>query len=613
MSNLACGLPMQSAELIWQDQQPFATAFNDIYHAKDGAAESNRVFIEPAAIPNRWQQQADFTVAEIGFGTGLNLVALLERWQRAPGTRLHYIAFEQFPLSENDWAKVCSTRSALHSPYALLQQRYPPAVSGWHQRSLGNGSVMLSLYWGDAAAGLADLHDRLALPVDAWWLDGFAPDRNPQLWTAALFAQLADLSAAGASVTTFTAAGRVRRRLAAVGFSMRRVDQRPHKRESLAGNLDPAHQARGLCRDPSRAQTRKLARSMPIQIVGAGVAGASLARGLAEAGCQIQVFDAGHAPVGASALPAAVLHSRLLSDGSPSAALRIHGQLYASARLKDWPQWQPSGVLQCASNPAQAQKLERISEQFTSTGDWCQPLTASETKQHTANWINGVQGPGLWFADSGALAPEVLIRWLLNHSNIDVRWQQPLADERAWEGIRIYANGTGIFSIAAARFLELSQLGGQLEIVAATTPTTPLVGAGYVVPTTVQNSSQMLLGGNYEYQPWSPQHATAHNLAKVQQPLRWLGRVRAVRVTSSDRIPVAGALLDSAQQRIGNRLVSVGHGSLGMTSSHLCAALLSSQLRGSAPPVTRELEQALAPARFRQRQARRGYRFGASN
>ncbi len=604
---------MQCAELIWQGQQPFAPAFNDIYHAKDGAAESNRVFIEPAAIPNRWLQQADFTVAEIGFGTGLNLVALLERWQRAPGTRLHYIAFEQFPLSADDWSKVCSARSAAHPQYALLQQRYPPAVSGWHQRSLGNGSVMLSLYWGDAAAGLADLQHRLALPVDAWWLDGFAPDRNPQLWTESLFAQLADLSAPAASVTTFTAAGRVRRGLAAVGFCMRRVDQRPHKRESLAGNLNSEHQADGLCRDSNRAQTRKLARQMPIQVVGAGIAGASLARSLAEAGCQVEVFDAGQAPVGASALPAAVLHSRLLSDGSPSAALRIHGQLYSSARLKDWPQWQPSGVLQCASDPQQTQKLERISQLFTGTGNWCQPVSARETKQRTANWISGVQGPGLWFADSGAVAPAALIGWLLEHPNIAVRWQQPLVDEQTCKGIRIYANGTGIFSIAAARFLELSQLGGQLEIVAATTPRSALVGGGYVVPTAAQNSPRMLLGGNYEYQPWSPERATAHNLAKVQQPLRWLGRVRAVRVTSSDRVPVAGALLDPGQQPIANRLVSVGHGSLGMTSSHLCAALITSQLTGSAPPLTRALEQALAPARFRQRQARRGYRFGASN
>ena len=224
MNPSSCGRALRCANLVWRDEQPFAADFDDIYHAADGAAETQRVFIEPANLAQRWARQADFCVAELGFGTGLNLVALLARWRAAPGTRLHYLSFEQHPLSLEDWAKVCSLRQTAHPEYAQLRGRYPPAVSGWHQRSLDNGRITLSLYWGDAATGLADLQDRLALPVDAWWLDGFAPDKNPALWQPGLFAQLAGLSTRGTSVTTFTAAGRVRRALADVGFRMRRVD-----------------------------------------------------------------------------------------------------------------------------------------------------------------------------------------------------------------------------------------------------------------------------------------------------------------------------------------------------------------------------------------------------
>lgn len=601
------GRPLPWAELDWHEAGPRSRQFDDVYRSPDGANESRRVFLEPSNLSARWSTQADFTVAELGFGLGLNLAVLLEHWQAHPGTRLHFISFESVPLQQADWQRVCTERVAQVPGYRLLEAVYPPTISGWHRRVLLNGAITMHLFFGDATDGLADLHQRGVQPVDAWWLDGFAPDRNPALWTPELFDRLPGLSNRNATVATFTVAGRVRRGLGMAGFEMRRVDQLPIKRESLAGvlrNIPPA------TLNPYR-DSQQLARSAPVQVIGAGIAGATVARALAEAGLHCQVFDAGQGPMGSSSLPAAVMHGRLLADGSPAAALRVQGQLLATAELQRWPQWHPSGVLQCASSPQDSAKLIKVSEWYDASGDWCTLASQAQRTAALGDWFPDTQA-ALWFPYCGSMHPPTLIHWLLAHPLITTHWHQPVTERMPWEGIRIYTHGSGITAVAEARFLELSGLAGQIERVAhAAPPSVPLVGAGYAVPLTGSEPQHILTGGNYEYAPWQPAQATAHNLSKVPSSARWLGRWRGVRMTSSDRLPIAGPLADRQLQPSNNRWVSVGHGSQGMTTSFMAAAAIASQLAGMAPALDTQLEAHLAPLRFRQRQARRGYRFGA--
>ncbi|MEM1231276.1 MAG: tRNA (5-methylaminomethyl-2-thiouridine)(34)-methyltransferase MnmD, partial [Pseudomonadota bacterium] len=271
---LSSGTPLAAPRLRWDGDQPRAADFNDIYHAADGAAETRRVFMAPADLPRRWHATDRFTVAELGFGTGLNLAVLLEAWRAQRGDMLQYISIERHPLSHAQWQRLCSARQHALPAYAQLAGIYPPTVSGWHHRRLPELGLSLHLYFGDATQAMGELEAQGFRAVDAWWLDGFAPDLNPDLWTPELLARLAPLSAPGATVTTFTAAGRVRRALSESGFEMRRVDQRPHKRETLAGVLRahrPAPLPIGL------AAARQRVESDGITIVGAGIAGASLA------------------------------------------------------------------------------------------------------------------------------------------------------------------------------------------------------------------------------------------------------------------------------------------------------------------------------------------------
>ena len=230
----------------------------------------------PAAVAERAATSSQtFTIAELGFGTGLNLVVAAA----ATRARVHFVSFERHPLSRADVARALKPWRHDYPLVGPLVAAYPPPVRGWHRRFFESGRIQLSVFFGDVRDGLADLRRQQRRGVDAWFLDGFAPKRNPAMWRDALFADIAALCAPGATATTFSAAGDVRRRLAAHGFTVRRVDQRPHKRHSTAAVF--AGTGRTF-----RAPREAL-------VVGAGLAGAATAQRLVAKGIGVALLDRG--------------------------------------------------------------------------------------------------------------------------------------------------------------------------------------------------------------------------------------------------------------------------------------------------------------------------------
>ncbi|MYE85531.1 MAG: FAD-dependent oxidoreductase, partial [Gammaproteobacteria bacterium] len=449
---------------------------------------------------------------------------------------------------------------------------------------LAEGRIMLSLYWGEAGDGLADLVNRQRQPIDAWLLDGFAPSRNPAMWREGLLRQVAKLSAAGTSVATFSAAGAVRRRLEACGFNMRRVDQRPHKRESLAGTFAKA----GLVRQPV---TKRAA------VAGAGIAGASIARHLAEQGIAVVVFDpAASIASGASGLPAALLHPRLLGDGSPSAAWRVHAYAYSQALVGRFPGFLESGVLQAQGPNLGAEKMRRIASAYAGTG-LVEALNSAQARQ-ASGWPIG--SDALRFPHSGLVEPKTLTRALLDHPLINLQLRRLVPS-----GTRplALACAGAVRHCAGASFLELVEVAGQMDIVALDErPRLPVVSDGYLAPV----NSGVVAGATFEHRPWPAEDATAHNLRPLDgHRHRWVGRFRANRAIASDRTPIVGELAEGLA-------VSTAHGAMGMTTAPFAGAIVASRLTGDFPPLERTVEAFVEPARFRRRQARRGYRFGAS-
>ncbi|CUH14762.1 tRNA 5-methylaminomethyl-2-thiouridine biosynthesis bifunctional protein MnmC [Jannaschia seosinensis] len=208
-------------EIGWRDGTPVAVQFDDPYFSlANGAAETRHVFLGGNDLPERLHD--GFRIAELGFGTGLNALVLSADFA-GPG-RLRFTSFEAFPMGRDDMARALAAFPDLPSE-ALLDQ--------WPARQIALPNMDIEIVEGDARATLPAWSGR----ADAWFLDGFAPARNPDLWESTLMAEVARHTAAGGTFATYTAAGHVRRALAAAGFDVARVAGFAGKRHMTRGRL----------------------------------------------------------------------------------------------------------------------------------------------------------------------------------------------------------------------------------------------------------------------------------------------------------------------------------------------------------------------------------------
>ena len=605
------------AHLHWHGDQPRSRQYGDIYHAPDGAAEVQRVFVEPQRLTERFARcQGVFSVGELGFGTGLNFAVIAQRHLDHANSdgRLHFLSVEKHPIAHSDFARLASRRSRALPIYAELMRLYPPALPGWHRRHFAGGRIMLSIYFGDGARGLEDIAERQVRPIDAWLLDGFAPDRNPELWSNELWRAIAGLSGPGSTIATFSAVGTVRRALTDVGFSMFKVDQRPHKRHSLAGTFETSRVAHQM-------STRS------VVIIGAGLAGVATARQLAERGIAVSLLDAAPAPP--NRMAATLLHCRLLPDGGLPARQRSLSYLYSTHWYDHNPVVLPAtGVLQFPGPTMSEQRLELAAAAYAHTGNWLIPVDAA-----TASSLAGlpVRQSALFFPHGRTLDLQLLCQQLVRHPLIDYRAGvaarsvvtdpdraivNTSADTLSCDQI-VLCTGVATNNFDQARYLELLPVWGQTDRVASEqSPLIPLVGEGFMIPF----PPGCAIGATYEHKLWSNDVATEFNLRRFDHwwhsltgrhaARRAVAPLRGTRAVTSDRLPIVGALFDTSGARVPRLLVNTGHGSQGTVSAPFAAECIASELAGEFGPCSRAEIETLSSLRFRNRQARRGPRHG---
>ncbi|MDQ4427038.1 tRNA (5-methylaminomethyl-2-thiouridine)(34)-methyltransferase MnmD, partial [Thalassolituus sp.] len=186
---------LRHPDLTWNEQGlPVADDFDDPYFSvENGLEETRYVFLKQNGLPQRWQShQAPFRIIETGFGTGLNFLAT---WQAFLSTRgknnwLHFTSIEKFPLSREQLQKALALWPELSELSEKLIEAYPPALKGFHTLKWPDERVSLTLIFDDVHAALPQLNG----PVDAWFLDGFAPAKNPAMWSDALFSEIRRIS-----------------------------------------------------------------------------------------------------------------------------------------------------------------------------------------------------------------------------------------------------------------------------------------------------------------------------------------------------------------------------------------------------------------------------------
>jgi tRNA 5-methylaminomethyl-2-thiouridine biosynthesis bifunctional protein len=312
------------------------------------------------------------------------------------------------------------------------------------------------------------------------------------------------------------------------------------------------------------------------------------------------------------------MHGRLLANQQPDGLLRAHAFLYASAYSR---QFEATGsvqrctALQVPSANYPLQRLHQVADCYAGSGNWLAMVDAA-----TASADSGLRfdTPLLRFTSAAIIRTPELCQQLLAHPDIE-RVSELVPD---WpEATTVLACGTACQNFSNAEYLELTGVSGQVDLFRTDNESlrrlpVALVGNGYLAA----GHGGLIAGATYEYQPWGQARATTTNrgyleafAAAAAGSVEWQQCYRGERCVSSDRTPVAGGLFDELGQLLPGRYVSTGHGSMGTVSAHFCAALIAADIVGDFAPMTAPLRALLSPQRFRSRQRRRGYKYGASN
>lgn len=599
--------------LHFRDGVPASGRFDDVYFSRDGGLEeSAHVFLAGAGLPDAWAGRRRFTIAETGFGTGLNFLAAWELWRRSrpPGGVLHYLAIEGYPIARGSLAQVLAPFRAVAGLAARLIELYPRPVPGLHRLWFEADGVCLTLAVGEAA----EILPRLDARVDAWFLDGFAPARNPAMWAPAVLDEVARLAAPGCRLATFTAAGAVRRGLAERGFAMRRRPGHGSKRESLAGERPGA--------PPAGDGPRRVA------VVGAGVAGASLAGALARRGMEPVWLDRRpHVAAEASGNPLGVLMPRPTLEGAAGALSEAAFRHVLAECAARGVAVGGDGVLELAGDAAALARQMRLA-----AAGLLDPIDGRPVDATEASRIAGVSldRPGIWYRRAGWVRPPQLVRALAGPAEarlgIDVARLQ--ATEGGWRlldaaggvvaeaGAVVLAPGAAGAGIPELAGLPIRPVRGELaempETAASRRLRAVLTFGGYLSPAV---GGRHVAGATYDrdgFDPGAwPQPLGGDGPRRILAGLPGLlagwfdgvapvGGRAALRAATPDRLPAAGAVAGFAGLH-----VLGGLGSRGLVTAPLLAELVVSEMLGEPLPLERDLAQAVQPGRFARRATRR--------
>lgn len=629
---------------------PYSPDFDDVYHSADGGlGQARHVFLAGNRLPERWQGREHFVILETGFGLGLNLLATWAAW-RADAQhceRLHFVSCELQPFRREHLA-------ALHAPFVAqapelgplaeeLHAAWPTLTPGLHRIPLEQGRVILSLYLGEATEGLA----RLGVQADAFYLDGFSPAKNPQLWSARIFHQLARLSAPDATLATWSVAGDVREGLRRAGFETHKAPGFGGKRQMLLGHLHPRAVRSPAMRPAARSVSPDGADTQRnVLVIGAGLAGSTVAERLAARGWQVTVIDAAdHAAAGASGNHAGVLRPLPSLDDNRLGRLTRAGTLYALrhfAQLHARGQsvrFDPCGVLHLARDAAQADKQQAVVERLRPPAEHLQFVNAQQAST-LAGWP--LEQGGWWFPEGGWVQPHSLCRANLaaHPHHIRCLFGQTVAglqhDGQHWHAVDhagrslahaphiLIANGVGIRTLPHTAHLPVVSARGQVSLLPAEAGTAPQVvvcRGGYVSPAVDGLRCAGATFSVHDDDPTLRSADHAENLHKLDTILPGYlgtsnpplaGRV-GFRPASPDRLPLAGALPmplpgTSGTSGTGRKTSDIarypglwvisGFGARGLVFAPLVAEALASQLCGEPLPLESDLWEALDPARF---------------
>jgi tRNA 5-methylaminomethyl-2-thiouridine biosynthesis bifunctional protein len=651
------------AQVDWDDQgRPHSRLFDDVYFSdKSGLDETRYVFLEQNRLAERFAalpKDGRLVIGETGFGTGLNFLCAWQLFKQhaAASARLHFVSVEKYPLGPADLQRALALWPDLKPLADQLLTRYVAIHQGFQRIVLDNGRVTLTLLIGDALEQLPQLDAQ----IDAWFLDGFAPAKNPDMWTAELFAELARLAAPGSTISTFTSTGWVRRLLNAAGFKMKRTPGIGHKWEILRGEFLgwPDNGPPPAPDKPWFARSATITGERRALVIGAGLAGCASAASLAARGWQVSLLERHDAVAReASGNPQGVLYLKLSAHGTALSQMIVSGFGYTRRLLETLQRgvdWDDCGVLQLAFNAREAERQAQLAAAFPE--NLLQWLDQPEAQTQAGI---GLAHGGLYYPEGGWVHPPALCQAQASRANIELLRHHDVLELRrvdgqwqAFDGERLLASAPVVVLAGAAdvqRFaqsaeLPLKRIRGQITRLIQTEQSkalaTVVCAEGYVAPARL---GEHTLGASFNFHSDDLTPTTAEhlgNLAMLKEistdlvsrlhidelhPDQLQGRA-AFRCSSPDYLPIVGPLADrdaflnayatlskDARQVpdiacpwLDGLYVNSGHGSRGLITAPLSGELLAAWLENEPLPLPRSVAEACHPNRFALRRLIRG-------
>ncbi|SEK41005.1 tRNA 5-methylaminomethyl-2-thiouridine biosynthesis bifunctional protein [Colwellia chukchiensis] len=649
------------------DGSPYSNRFNDIYFdISQGTQQSECVFINGNNITARLAKgPKTFVIAETGFGTGLNFLLTLnilkKIWQKsatdqsnpAISTHLHFISVEKYPLSKAQLAQSLKLFPQFSELSQALISQYPEQPDQDIDLTFFQGAVTLSLIFKDATQGLTSLLSHQNQPhsalVDAWFLDGFAPAKNPDMWQPALFQQITRLSKEQATLATFTVSGQVRRQLVAAGF---RVEKRPafgKKNEMLHAIFQHnPHSGKGYQQRPM------IAKPQHVSIIGGGIAAACAAYALTKAGVKVSVYCQDFSVAqGASSNHIGALYPLIHQQTDDISlfyqqAFNYACQYYKNIKAQgfdfdhDW-----CGLLEISYKPA----LTKRQQQFANTSVWPKDLVHSVNKVQASQLANiALDDGGLFFPNAGWLAPGQLVKQIFNAAQATHRlkietgchidkisqqangkWRLHSATKDYTASVVVYCGGAQGIPLNIIKQMPLSSVRGQVSNLASNEKmaklSTVICHKGYVTPA---NNNLHCIGATFQKDSFditSKAEDDKFNLDMLNKCLPGISSWQLTDIVSSkarlrcmtpDHLPVVGAMPDIQAHKtqyahlskdkhwryhestpvIDNLYLLTGLGARGLCSAPLLAEILSADICGTPYPLNNEQLFNLAPNRF---------------
>lgn len=659
---------MQYTNLIWRNGQPYSEMFDDIYYSSDeeegvsdeyiaGEQEFKHVFFKHNGLPERWQASDQFTIAELGFGSGLNFLLTVREWlKHLAETKqkkcLHYIAIEKYPLSPESISQLLSRYPELKFYSDELLSQYPPAVEASHSRHLFDSQVIIHFQFMDVLTVLEEGY----FNVDAWYLDGFSPSKNRDMWSEEVFLKLAKNSRISATCSTYTAAGFVKRNMQNAGFLVKKVKGYGNKREMLtavykdedAQNNEPKSMRYGFKDKPwflSDTQQAKYSENKAV-IIGAGIAGLSIAYALSRRGWKITLIDKhGDVAKETSSNPAAIIYPRLAIDNDVDNEFFINAfclsvsvmQTLQSKHAEKF--WFESGLLQQVEEKKAAELIAKyqFNKDFIALGEIDKTNGFLNPETSNSSILN--------YKTAGVVLPKVLCGVLKKECGDNLNMISEKVDDIKFEDdqwhcytknklvlsseVLIVANGSAIKDIKLPVDLPIDIVRGQTveldenmtskgmsSVMASKITLTPSINGKHYLGASYSrvNKSSTVDHSETNELIKSLNAGFHYNFSRSNCSDEWVG----FRAMSVDRVPIVGAVPDNeyfeneyadichgktttvypVAKSMKGLYLSLGHGSRGFTSAFLSSEIISSQIIGEPSPVKKGILNYITPSRF---------------